>query len=590
MGGEVQAVVVANLRLGNGNTLFDSALHDGADDSIMLFREVDGYTQFLSEEGVGPAEYTEIQTPLDERAENRRMFEAYLGLTVEEIKQSKEPVVIRTSRSGESLITAARFNPRYELWTVSETGFVPVHQEFSASLVRYLGLYVLVSLVLWKWFRVIDQSEQKRRHELFYLSRHDDLTGLLNRTGLLDRLKTLVKAQKPFTLIVINIDNFKGINDRFGLPIGDKALIAFGRRLAELVERRDDLARLGGDEFAIVTPNVNLKAVEKACAGIKAALAKSIEVQRFQLQITASMGVATFPEHGDSVSLIIRSAHLAQYEAKDSRDSVSVYRDEMEMAYLRRLSVEQRLRQGLEAGSLFMVYQPQVDESANIVGLEALVRWQDEELGFVSPAEFVEVAEQTGLMFQLGQFVLDTSVREYRRLRAGIGHPLDLAINISVIQFRQPGFVEAVMKTIQANEVPPQALVLEITETLFINDIEPVLNTIRKLQELGIRISMDDFGTGYSSLSLLRRLHLDELKIDKSFVDNILDDSKAYSMIESIIAIAGSHKMALVAEGVEDKAQGEALIAMGCRRLQGYYFYRPIRMDELREHLAIAGA
>ncbi|KAA1171945.1 EAL domain-containing protein [Marinobacter salinexigens] len=584
--GQVEAVMTAGFQLNAGDTVFARELHSGPDDSIMLYRESDNYVQFLSEEGAAPEVYSRIHQTEAKKAENRRGFEEYLGRTVESVKASGEAVAVRTKRYGEPFISAAIFNDRYQLWTVSETRMAPVYRAFSASLIQYLAIYLISSLVLFKWFRVIDQSERKRRSELLYVSRHDDLTGLLNRLGLLDRLDSLIPAKKPFSLVVINIDNFKGINDRFGLEIGDEALVEFARRLANLVERRDDLARLGSDEFAIVTPNTDLLAVEKACQSLVESLGETIEVDRLRLQVTASIGVATFPNHGTSLSKVIRSAHLALYEAKQNRNSVCVYRSEMEQAYLRRLSVEQRLRYGLATNSLFMVYQPQVDDQHETVGLEALVRWKDEELGFVSPAEFVEVAEQSGLMIPLGRFVLETSIREYSELRSRIGRSLELAINISVIQFRQPDFVTSVVKTLETYDVSPEELILEITETLFMNDFNRVLFTIEQLRVIGIRVSMDDFGTGYSSLSLLRKLPLDELKIDKSFVDNILQDERAANMIRSIIAIAQGHNMELVAEGVEEAEQAEALIAMGCRRFQGYYFHRPMPLDDLRERLS----
>lgn len=584
--GEVVAVMTAGFKLTSGNSVFNQRLYDGADDNVMLYRESDGYVQFLSQEGSSPDVYSQIHVDKKTRDERRRGFEIALGRTVESIKQSRESVVVRTSRGEESFITAAIFNQRYQLWTLSETRLNSIYKEFSVALLQYLAVFIVAALVLFKWFKAIDGAERNRRRELLYVSRHDELTGLLNRTGLLDRIESLIPSQQPFSLIVINIDNFKGINDRFGLEIGDAALIEFSRRLVNLVERRDDLARLGSDEFAIVTPNTDLLAVEDACVSLADNLGETFEVDRLRLQVTASIGVASFPDHGSSLSKVIRSAHLALYEAKQNRNSVCVYRSEMEQAYLRRLSVEQRLRYGLATNSLFMMYQPQVNEEQQTVGLEALVRWKDDELGFVSPAEFVEVAEKSGLMVPLGRFVLETSVREYAELRKELGRSIDLAINISVIQFRQPDFVTSVVKVLETYDVSPKDLVLEITETLFMSDFDRVLFTIEQLRVIGIRVSMDDFGTGYSSLSLLRKLPLDELKIDKSFVDSILEDEKAANMIRSIIAIAQGHSMELVAEGVEESEQASALIKMGCRRFQGYYFHRPMPLDALRELLA----
>ena len=585
--GDVVAVMTAGLRLGDGDTVFDETLHDSSHDRVILLREVDGYVQFVSGEGVGPEQYWKVQESMVRRQQNRDGFERHLGRGAEGVMANKDTAVVRTRRAGKDYLAAAIFNPRYQLWAVSETQFVPMYQAFSASLAQYLLVFLAVILVFYKWFRVIDTAEGKRRQELYYLSRHDDLTGLSNRNGLLGRLDALLPGKKPFCLVVINIDNFKGINDRFGLEYGDETLLEFSRRLAGLVESRDDLARLGGDEFAIVTPNADLAAVEAACVSLVGDLSRTVEVGRLRLQVTASIGVAVFPDHGESPSKLIRSAHLALYEAKQRRNDVCIYRTEMEMVYLRRLSVEQRLRHGLASDTLYMMYQPQVDETQKTVGLEALVRWQDEELGIVSPAEFVEVAEKSGLMVPLGRFVVETSMHEYSILREAAGRSLDLAINISVIQFRQPKFVESVLEALKVHNISPRELVLEITESLFMDDFEPVLTTIERLRGHGVRISMDDFGTGYSSLSLLRKLPLDELKIDKSFVDNILEDERAANMIRSIVAIAKSYNMELVAEGVEEEAQAQALTRMGCRRFQGYYFSRPKRLDKLKADLAL---
>ncbi|MCM0611247.1 EAL domain-containing protein [Marinobacter sediminum] len=584
--GDVVAVMTAGLQIGSGPTVFDQTLHDGPDDAVILFREADGYVQFMSQEGVGPEQFSEIRIPEDRKLSNRRSFEKQLNMPFEDVFASKEAVSVRMQRDGHDVLMAGVFNKRYQLWVLSETKMAPVHREFARSFLGYFLAYVAVSSVLFLLFRVIDRTERKRHQQLMFQSRHDDLTGLLNRAGLMDRVEYLISKDRPFGLVVVNIDNFRGINDRFGEEYGDKTLQQFSQRLWQMLESSDDLARLGGDEFAVLTRNVDLQALEKACISLVHQMADTVEVERLQLQVTASVGVVIYPDHGDSFSDLIRGAHLAVYEAKKNRNSACVYLKEMEMAYLRRLTIEQRLRYGLALEAPYMVYQPQVDEKGQTVALESLVRWQDEELGFVSPAEFVAVAEQSGLMVPLGHYVLKRSIREFSELRSDLGDHLDLAVNISVIQFTQPDFVDSVLSVLAKHGVPPRHLVLEITETLFMYNFARVLNTLERLRAEGIRVSMDDFGTGYSSLSLLRQLPIDELKIDKSFVDHILDDEKARNMIESIIAIARNHNMELIAEGVELEDQVNALLHMGCRRFQGYYFSKPQSMAQIRDALS----
>ncbi|MGC8122035.1 putative bifunctional diguanylate cyclase/phosphodiesterase [Marinobacter sp. VGCF2001] len=582
--GTVVAVMTAGLRLGASGSVLSEDLHDGPDDSVILFREVDKYVQFLSREGADPERYSAEKVDPDWLVRNSDV-EDQIGSSLAALKSNPRAVSLRMTRDSRDYLLAASYDPRFQLWTISETRFAPIYRKFLATLVPYGFGFVLGAWLLYLLFRIIDRAEQERREELLHQARHDELTGLLNRTGLLARLKSRVSNTRPFSLVVINIDNFSGINDRFGLEYGDSALAEFGRRLERLSEKHDDLARLGGDEFAIVTPNTDLASLKLACRGLIDDLTQMFEVGRLRLQVGASVGVARYPDDGDSLSKLIRSAHLALYDAKESRNSVCIYRAEMEAAYLRRLSVEQRLRYGLAAGDLYMVYQPQVDEDGKTVGLEALVRWQDEELGFVSPAEFVEVAEKSGLMLPLGNFVLDTCLAEFRKLLDQRPESLDLAINISVIQFCQPDFVNVVLDALKTHGVAPESLVLEITETLFMGNLEQGLQTICKLREHGIRLAMDDFGTGYSSLSLLRQLPLDELKIDKSFVDDLVADKKAANMIRSIVAIAQSHNMSLIAEGVEEQEQALALINMGCLRFQGYYFSRPLPMADILQWL-----
>ena len=583
--GSVVAVMTAGLKIGAEGSVLGQDLHDGPEDSVILFREADKYVQFMSREGATPERYSALQINEERLSAQRRDFEERTGKTMADIMASPEAVSFHMTRDQRDYLTAATFDARYQIWTVSETRFAPLYRDFMGTLVPYVIGFVLGAWLLYLLFRVIDRAEGERREELLYRARHDDLTGLLNRAGLLDRLEGRLSQARPFSLVVINIDNFSGINDRFGLEYGDHTLVEFGRRLERLAERHDDLARHGSDEFAIVTPNTNIPSLTDACRALVADLAQIFEVGGLRLQVGASVGVARYPEDGDSLSKLIRSAHLALYEAKQSRNAVCVYKAEMETAYLRRLNVEQRLRYGLASHALYMVYQPQVNDAGETIGLEALVRWQDEELGFVSPAEFVDVAEKSGLMIPLGNFVLDTSLREFRQLIDKVKQPLDLAINISVIQFCQPGFVDTVLNALKTHDVSPSSLVLEITETLFMGNFDQVLQTICDLRSHGIRLAMDDFGTGYSSLSLLRQLPLDELKIDKSFVDGIVEDEKAANMVRSIVAIARSHNMSLIAEGVEEQAQAQALIKMGCLRFQGYYFSRPVPMADVRQVL-----
>lgn len=583
--GKLLGVMTAGLALGTKGLIFNKQLHDTKEDSVILFRESDRYVQYMSRHNVGPEQYASIQVSKTDSAAYLDTLENSFNLSEQQIMANDEPTAFFSDRRGTSYLSAAIYDPDYKLWTISESTLKPMYRQFFAIAVFYVTGFLIIGTILFMFVRLIARAEQSRQQSLLYQARHDDLTGLLNRAGLLNRLENLLDTGKPFSLVAINIDNFSGINDRFGLKRGDEILIEFGRRLKRLTEAPDDLARLGSDEFLVLTPETDIPQLEATCTSLVHKLSQTFEVNRLNMQVGVRIGIACFPDNGTTLSELIRSAHLALYQSKQRRTTVCIYKPEMETAYLRALTIEQRLRFGLSSRALHMVYQPQVDKHGKMTGLEALVRWQDAELGYVSPAEFVGVAERSGLMIPLGQFVLRTSMAEFSQLSAGSDQPLDLSINISVIQFYQPGFVDTVLDSLEAYGVSADRLVLEITESLFIDSLQQVLRTVCELRGHGIRIAMDDFGTGYSSLSLLRQLPLDELKIDKSFVDAMMDDERASNMIRSIVAIARSHNMSLIAEGVEEESQVEALIAFGCSRFQGYYFGRPAPMDDLKKYL-----
>jgi diguanylate cyclase (GGDEF)-like protein len=496
-------------------------------------------------------------------------------LSTADTKQSDTPHTYRTHRDQQNYLGAAQFNNRFQMWVISETEMRPLWMMFFKTALLYASIFLSLFLALFVMFRIIAVAEAKRLEELMYLSQHDELTGVSNRPGLSSSIHSLLGSKQSFMVAVVNIDHFRGVNDRFGQEYGDQVLCAFARRLLSVVDEKDVVARLGADEFVVVIKAVNLQAIESHARQLSRQLDQPLELGQFPLQLGASIGVAVCPRDGDSVNTLLRSAHLALYQAKKNRNDWCLYRKELEQAYIRRVQIEQRLRRALSLGQLTMVFQPQVDQAKAVYGYEALVRWCDDELGQVGPDEFVDVAEASGLMPALGQFVMEASIRDFSDFVRAQNETWHLAINISVLQFLQPGFANDVFSVLSRYGLSPRQLVLEMTESLFISNFDDVLAVLKDLRKQGVRVSMDDFGTGYSSLSLLRTLPLDELKIDKSFIDGLLDDPKTQNMVASIISIARSHKLELVAEGVETEDQYRALIAMGCTSFQGYYFGRP---------------
>ncbi|WP_409425621.1 MULTISPECIES: EAL domain-containing protein [unclassified Pseudoalteromonas] len=579
--GSVIAVMTAGLAVSRG-AKYLNILQSNSDDYIIIAREIDGFIQYTSVKDADIASYTKTKIKQALGLSDNSLIKQ-TGKDKEIFKSSGEVFSIDTHIGDKPYITSAKFDNRYQLWTLSNRAMQPIKSVFYWKVCWYSFIYLLICTLLYFGFRFIARAEQKRIDELFYLSRNDDLTKLPNRKALRDSFEA--KKETSFSLAIINITNLRSMNNRFGMEYSDKAIKTYAAMLQATFAAPYLVFRNSGNEFCIITPHL---LDEQNRHVFEQSLASSIqhyEVNNSERLLNISVGVANYPEHGTNKSKLVRSAHLANQWAKDTGQWLCHYHAGIKQAYLRRLKVEERLNVALSEQSFSMAYQCQVNEQGKIHAMEALIRWHDSELGMVSPAEFIAIAEQSDLIFKIGDFVLSRSISEFATMQQHNDTPLELAINISVMQFQSSAFIPKLLQSIEAHNVAPRSIILEITESLFMDNLEHVIETILSLKSRGIRFSMDDFGTGYSSLSLLRRLPIDELKIDKSFVDDILIDPKSISMVQSIIAIANSHNISVIAEGVEEQAQFDMLVDIGCKRFQGYYFYKPVNATSVIEYL-----
>jgi diguanylate cyclase (GGDEF)-like protein/PAS domain S-box-containing protein len=433
-----------------------------------------------------------------------------------------------------------------------------------------------------------DVSQRKRAEaEIERLAFHDVLTGLPNRRLLLDRLAMAiagaVRHGQLGALLFIDLDNFKDLNDTLGHDHGDQLLQQVAQRLRMVLREADTVARLGGDEFVVMLeglhPDPGAAAVEVEQVGRKvvSALNEPYTLRGRVHNSTPSVGVALFGQPGDTVDELLKRADLAMYRAKtEGRNTLRFYDPDMQDRVLQRALIEADLRVALQRNELRLFFQPVVDDAGHIVGAEALVRWAHPERGMVSPAAFVPVAEQTGLILPLGRWVLGEACRH---LGAWSSDPLrrdwSLAVNVSAREFRHADFVAQVVQAMQAHGVQPGRLKLELTESMFLQDANDISHKMAQLKAQGVSFSLDDFGTGYSSLSYLKRLPLDQLKIDQSFVRDVLDDEDDAAIVRAILTLANSLGLAVVAEGVETDAQRQWLADAGCQAFQGYLFGRP---------------
>jgi len=439
-----------------------------------------------------------------------------------------------------------------------------------------------------------DISERKAAEaRIEFLAHHDPLTDLPNRLLLRDRLERAIaqgeRAGSRVALLFIDLDRFKTVNDSLGHPVGDRLLREAAMRLRKCVRDMDTVSRQGGDEFLIVLTELrDGDDVTRVAESILAAMSEPFSLDGHDVAISCSVGVAVYPEDGQGFDELLKKSDIAMYHAKEAgRNAFRYYTERMNIDALERLDLQNRLRRGLEQDEFLLHYQPVVDlASGRVVGAEALVRWNSPDEGLVMPGRFIAVAEESGLIVPLGDWVLQEACRQLRRW-ADAGHgELYLAVNLSAIQFRRGSVEESVMRALHAAGADPGALELELTESILLQGAEHVLASVHRLKSMGVRLSIDDFGTGYSSLAYLKRFAVDKLKIDQSFVQGLPADADNAAIVRAIIQMAKSLNLQVLAEGVEDEAAVVHLHELQCDFVQGYYFGRPVAADAFGQLIA----
>ncbi|MDB5924374.1 MAG: hypothetical protein JWN13_3310 [Betaproteobacteria bacterium] len=446
--------------------------------------------------------------------------------------------------------------------------------------------------------RSMQYSIERKRYqeELEHHANYDALTGLPNRNLLHDRLKQAVFAQRnvhPVAVVFLDLDHFKIINEGLGHSQGDKLLATIAERLHATVRDGDTVARLGGDEFVLILNDQTKEdVIFRAMQRILGKVSEPMTIGDQELCITCSAGVSIYPQDGADVDTLLKNADAAMYRAKErGRNTFQFYTSEMNALVNERLALEHSLRRALERNELLLHYQPKVElATGRIVGAEALVRWQHPQWGLVFPDRFIPIAEETGLIVPIGEWVLRQACMQNRTWHdAGLA-PVTVSVNVSARQFTQENFVNTVRQILSETGLNPRHLEMELTESMVMHDVEAAIAILQGLKSLGVRLSVDDFGTGHSSLSYLRRLPIDTLKIDKSFVNRIgaKNDGDDGLLAQAIISLGHTLKLRVVAEGVETEAQLKFLTAHRCDEVQGYYFSKPIPAAEYASMLGSA--
>ncbi|OPJ63910.1 sensor domain-containing protein [Clostridium chromiireducens] len=434
------------------------------------------------------------------------------------------------------------------------------------------------------------KKTQKISSESVY---YDSLTKLPNRVLFLmdikDILDKTIKLNKEGAIIFIDLDNFKAINDTLGHDYGDLMLKVFSQLLSICVKDYGRVYRVGGDEFIVLIEKINsIENLKKFCDTLLNYCKKPFELNEKQIYVTASIGISLFPQDSADMNDLMRFADLAMFKSKEyGKNTYTFFEEALSKAYSRRILIEVELKESIKNEELFIVYQPQVDALENrIVAFEALLRWNSKKLGFVSPAEFIPIAEESGIIVDIGEWVLDKVCKKIREFKDKKYEFNNIAVNVSPIQIKETNFKDKIIKVCKENEIPLNLLEIEITESTLIKLNNQKIADLHELINKDINISIDDFGTGYSSLSYLTVLPINTLKIDKSFIDNI-ESEKNRAVIECILNLSKSLKYKVIAEGVELREQLQVLMNLGCNVIQGYYFSKPVCEDELEEMMKI---
>jgi len=438
-----------------------------------------------------------------------------------------------------------------------------------------------------------DLSERKAMEEhAAFLAHHDPLTGLPNRTLLRDRcaqaLAYAAEEHRKLALLLLDINNFKDINDTLGHPVGDELLQTVGKRLRDNLRLIDTVSHPGGDEFVILLTDVagSMETAEIARSLVES-LSGAITIAGHALNISVSIGISLYPADGGDFDTLLKHADIAMYHAKRERESFSFFIENMNRRTIARFELEFDLRQAIERAEFVLHYQPVIDlASGGITGAEALIRWNSPERGLVSPETFIPLAEETGLIVEIGAWALREACRQMQSWHAAGHTGLTMSVNLSTVQIKRGDLVQTVSAALDASGLRADALELELTESIMIHDAERTMDILQKLKALGVSMALDDFGTGYSSLSRLKRMAMDKLKIDQSFVRDMRGDEDVAAIVRAVLHMGNDLRLKTTAEGIEHREQAMLLAQWGCRQGQGYYFSRPLPAEDFTALLA----
>lgn len=528
--------------------------------------------------------YLQFQNPLMYKKYNEvynKPFSKQVFNLISSMK-SNEINFFDTNLSNEKTLTSSLYIKDFNLHILTSIPYRIINKEFYNKFYISLLVLFIILLALYFLFKYTINIQEISRKQLSYIAKHDTLTGLYNRYYLNEILEEKIVLGDDFYVLFLDVDNFKYVNDTFGHQFGDKLLKKISEKLKSITFVDDFVFRNGGDEFVLVVKENQKEAIRNLSNNILEIFTESINIQNNEIFTGLSIGISKFDDIKITASDLLNQADIALYKAKESKSSYVFFSKDISKYSKELLLIESELRQAIQNNEFSLVYQPKIDSvSREVIGVEALIRWHNSVLGFVPPEKFIKIAERSGIINSIGEFVLEKSQTEIEEVWKSTTKRFLLSVNVSPKQILSVKDMQIFKNIIINSSFPKENFMIEVTENVFIGNLEKVISFLETIKEYGIGISLDDFGTGYSSLSILSKLPITELKVDKSFVHNMLLNNNNLKLVKSIINIGKDMNIKVVAEGVESKAELKVLEDYGCDIYQGYYFSKPLEKKEL---------
>ncbi len=571
--GEFPLVMTAGIQADGGDTVLN-VKELPSNISIQIVRS-DGYLQF--------------QNPLkiqDYKKSYNTPFNENVFRTLQKIYFESRLEFIDTNLMKGKTLTSVSYIKDYNLYVMVSMPYEVINKEYFNKLLLYIVLITVLLLVLYYLFSYSINIQNNTKKQLRYIANHDTLTGLHNRYALNEEIEEKISMGESFYVLFMDLDNFKHVNDTYGHQFGDQLLKEVSSRLKQLLIKGDFLSRNGGDEFVLLVRENQNEPIRNLANKILEILSEPIFINNNEIYTGTSIGISKYDEINVSSLDLLNQADIALYKAKERRNSYVFFSDSIYQDSKVFLEIESELRHAIRKNEFSIVYQPKIDAKTHkLVGVESLIRWQNSKLGFVPTEKFIAVAEKSGIINSIGEYVLNRSQKEIMEVWDILDVTFSLSVNVSPRQISSQRDIFKFWEIIKRSPFPREKFIIEITENVFIGDEQKIILFLNTIKDYGIGISLDDFGTGYSSLSILSKLPISELKVDKSFVQNMLLNEDNMMLVKSILNIGREMHVKVVAEGVESQEELNVLDKFGCDIYQGYYFSKPLSKEELINYI-----